>query len=144
MYKVDESSQALYDQSLLAVTTLDSLKVEEHYILATTDNPKSLLDISRKQLQHRSLTNIPDTLFNFFRTLTEKCLAMLVDENMNQFGSRLFEELKDKLLHDCDLFSTFCEVVENCIIAKNDLVDDQVNDNLKKQVVQNIFYCSGD
>ena len=49
MYKVDACSQAIYEESAQAVNILDSVTVPEHYILATTINPNSTLDVRRKQ-----------------------------------------------------------------------------------------------
>jgi hypothetical protein len=39
MYKVDESGQAVYNESLQEVDVLGSIKVEEYYLLDTTTSP---------------------------------------------------------------------------------------------------------
>lgn len=64
MYKVDEDGQALFEESVCAVNTLDCLKLEEEYVLASTSEPESLMDVSRRQQKNRALTNISDSLFS--------------------------------------------------------------------------------
>ncbi|XP_060551398.1 uncharacterized protein LOC132712970 [Ruditapes philippinarum] len=49
MYKTDASGQALFEESMLAVSILDGLKLDEHHVISTTNEPESLLDVSRRQ-----------------------------------------------------------------------------------------------
>lgn len=58
MYQVDYAGQESYEESVAAVNILDGLKVEEHNIVSTTNEPDSLLDVKRCQrTQHLNETN---------------------------------------------------------------------------------------
>jgi hypothetical protein len=142
MYKVDETGQAVYNESLQAVDILDSIKVEEYYLLASTPKPESRLDGNRKQGLNRSLTNIPDDLFQFFQILTEKCLQLLVDENMNTYGSNLFEEMKNTILESLELYNEFFSVVDKCRAINQDLCEtyvQQSDNNVVKIIYKKII-----
>jgi len=84
MYKTDARNIALYEEVVECVEILSELKVNEQHLLSTTSQPETLLDTERRQTsKNRSLTNISDSLFDFFKCLTEICLKLLTDEKLN-------------------------------------------------------------
>ena len=77
------------------------------FLLVSTEEPAFLLNVSRKQNLNRGLTNIPDNLFHFFLQLTEKCLSLLFNENLNQMGSKMFAMCQTEIMSSNPLYD-FC------------------------------------
>ncbi|WAR26397.1 PIF1-like protein, partial [Mya arenaria] len=133
MYKTDESSQVQYHEAVLAVN------VEEYYIQQTTSNTQSLLDVSRRQVQNRSLTNISDQVFTVFQRLTEKCLEFLIDEHLNKYGSNLYQVLTDNIISDNDLNQQFCTVVRQSFLQKEEFDETCQSGKLNDSIIGTIY-----
>lgn len=108
-----------------------SLTEEEQLVIETTDEQESLLDISRRQNLNRGLTNIPDSVFQFFIKLTEICLNLLVSENLNKMGSNMFNECR-KILNTSDLYM---DSVKLCSYRERESSSD-FGDNSVEKVVE--------
>ncbi|XP_060604284.1 uncharacterized protein LOC132757110 [Ruditapes philippinarum] len=139
MYKTDASGQALFEESVLAVSILDGLKLDEHHVISTTNEPESLLDVSRRQKGNRSLINISDELFHFFKKLTEICLSLLIDENFNKYGGNLFEHIRTEIMEKSDLYNQFCEVVDISINRNEEFDSETVNKELRNKQISNVY-----
>ena len=99
MFKTDSKNIAAYEEAVICVDLLSELKVNEQYIITTTNQPDSLLNTERRQTsKNRSLTNISDLLFDFFKTVTEFCLKLLTDESLNKYGEMYVNKLEMKYL----------------------------------------------
>lgn len=109
-YSNNTSDKEVYEEAKCALKILNNLKEEEQNILACTEEPDSLLDISRRQNMNRGLTNIPDSLFHFFIKLTDKCLNMLTDINLNKMGSELFTVCQNEILSCTPLYEEFVKI----------------------------------
>ena len=137
MYKLDAVGRASYKESVVAVEMLESLKVEEQHIMSTTTAPESLLDVSRKQQVNRSLINIDDELFHFFLNLTDMCLSLLIDDNVNKHGEQLFNHVRVEILANKDLFGQFCAtIVESDFNVDN---ADEIKNELLNTIYQKII-----
>ena len=84
-------------------------------LLWQAQEPDSLLDICRRQNLNRGLTNIPDSVFNFFIKITEMCLDMLTSQNLNTMGEKMFSECQNRI-ESSDLYQKFVEI---CSIPKD-------------------------
>ena len=100
-------ANSTYENSKIAVDILNTLKEEENYLLASTEDPQSLKHTYNKQNLDRSLTNISDGLFKFFLQLTKLCLELLTSENLNKVGNKIYEYCMDNILANEKLYQMF-------------------------------------
>ena len=121
MYKTDAYSVSSYEESLKCVNILSQLKVSEQYIISSTIYPESLIDVERRQTSRsRSLTNISDSLFEFFKNLTELTLKLLNNENLNKYGEKLAEYAQSEILNNIKLKEQFNIVVKESMTNEED------------------------
>ena len=98
-----------YEKAKCAIDILNRLKQGEQSVFEKTDEPDSLLDISRRQNLNRGLTNIEDCVFKFFIQLTEKCLDILTNDNLNEMSGKMFTECQT-ILETSDLYEKFVQL----------------------------------
>jgi len=107
MYQTDKAD--MFQEAVTSANILDSLRVQEQ----DTSMPETMLDISRRQNQNRSLTNIPDSLYHFYCSITEQSLKLLVDENLKKHGENMFEYSKNTLVENKNLYHQFYTAVKD-------------------------------
>ena len=136
--------QQKYQYAKCAVEILNSLSEEEQTVMASTEEPESLIDISRRQNLNRGLTNISDCVFHFFIKLTEKCLNLLIGENLNKMGDKMFIECQS-IIESSDLYTDFVQLC--CCQEENDIeIEDESIDNLldsmtlKVTIIEKIYH----
>ena len=138
MYKVDEESQTTFKETVGALVILDTLRLDEQYVKATTTNPDSLVDIDRRQNIHRGRTSISDALLDFFLKLCDKCLSLFVDENLNKQGSDIFQFILNELTKDENLYLQYETTVE-MTEAPIQFQEETVDPTMRKQQMRNIY-----
>jgi hypothetical protein len=142
-YSEKANDKILYSNAKIAVEILNSLKEDEQTIMASTVEPDSLLDISRRQNLNRGLTNIPDLVFNFFIKLTVMCLDMLTAQNLNDMGEKMFNECQSRI-ESSDLYIEFVEMCsipkEKCTNMEDDVEPDQSMSHQVQKILKNIFH----
>ncbi|WAR28241.1 PIF1-like protein, partial [Mya arenaria] len=138
--QVTDASEANF-----TVSILNTLKEEENYLKANTNEPESLLDVERRQYSSRGLTNVTDILFTFFVKLTEECMAVFVHENLMTFGKSMYKMCLDHIMRNQSLYPLFISVVVNsCSMAGVvEFDEDQDIDSiLEKMVLISSQTCS--
>jgi len=113
MHKTSAADQEKYHEAESAVDILNLLKEEEHYLLETTSNRESLLDVRRRQNVRCGLTNVTDHFFDFFLGLTEICLSLLINENLLRYGKQVYMKCFEEIYSDVKLFEQFIALVVN-------------------------------
>ncbi|MEW8545726.1 MAG: hypothetical protein AB2693_19565 [Candidatus Thiodiazotropha sp.] len=106
-----KADQHAFKEAKTAVTILNTLKEEEHYLKSTTEVPESLVDIDRKQNSNRGLTNVTDSVFEFFISLTLSCLSHLNHENLIAYGNSMYNNCLSVIQKDNRLFEQFTHLV---------------------------------
>ncbi|XP_052762012.1 uncharacterized protein LOC128204651 [Mya arenaria] len=145
LYSKTKEGQDIYSEAKCTVSILNTLKEEEHYLKANTNEPESLLDVERRQYSSRGLTNVTDSLFNFFVKLTEECMAVFVHENLMTFGKSMYNMCLDHIKQNQSLYPLFISVVVNsCSMAGVvEFDEDQdINSILEKMVLISSQTCS--
>jgi hypothetical protein len=111
MYSNSKEAQHSYSEAKDKVKLLSLLKEDEHFLKENTSEPDSLVDVERKQNITHGLTNVTDSMFNFFVDLTEICLKHLTNEQLLEHGKNLYSESYTQILDDNHLFERFVSVV---------------------------------
>jgi hypothetical protein len=113
MFTKSKTSQTKFKEAKYTLLILNSFKEEEHYLHQVTSEPDSLIDTERKQNVRRGLTNVTDSMFKFFLTLTDLCLAKLINENLIKYGKSMFNNCLEHVLSEKGLFEQFSHMVIN-------------------------------
>lgn len=111
MFSNSKAAQTTFKEARYTLLILNSFKEEEHYLHQVTSDPDSLTDTERKQNVRRGLTNVTDDMFKFFLSLTDMCLAKLINENLTKYGKSMFNNCLEHLLGEKNLYQQFAHMV---------------------------------
>lgn len=111
MFSRSKEAQSVFKEAKISVNIINSLKEEEHYLKETTTNPESLADTDRRQNVNRGLTNVTDSIYDFFLYLTKTCLSKLVHENLVTYGESMYNKCLDVVQSETNLYEFFSHLV---------------------------------
>jgi hypothetical protein len=111
MFSFSKEAQVEFEAAEVALNVLNVLKEEEHYLQHTSSDPDSLIDTNRRQNSRHGLTNVTDSMFDFFITLTDVCLAKLINENLIRYGKSMFNNCLDIVQNEKCLYEKFSHMV---------------------------------
>ncbi|KAK3102535.1 hypothetical protein FSP39_012046 [Pinctada imbricata] len=138
-FKLGDSEQQQSNEAKCMLKIIDTLAVNESILQTSTQYPESLIETAFRQYQTRGLTNITDKVFQFFISTCDKCLHLLVDENLNIHGQNLFEKCNASISKDMDLFNVFLTSIQT--ITQDDFMKDDSVVGLLGEMVM-ISSCS--
>ncbi|KAG1664800.1 hypothetical protein GQR58_019668 [Nymphon striatum] len=111
---------------------------------ANTNEHESLVDVEMRQFTSRGLTNVTDSLFNFFLKLIEESMTVFVHENLMAFGKTMYNTRLEHILQNQSLYSHFISVVVNSSsrtpVEEFDK-DQDINSILEKMVLVSSQTC---
>ena len=119
MFSHLSQSQLSFKEAKIALNVINSLKEEEHYLKEITCDPDSLIDIDRRQNYRRGLTNVTDSMFDFFLCLTRTCMSKLVQENLVRYGESMYNKCLDVVRGDSSLYEKFSHLVVTRLHSEN-------------------------
>lgn len=111
MFSHSKEAQSAFREAKISINIINLLKEEEHYLKETTTDRESLTDTERKQNVNRGLTNVTDSMFDFFLCLTNTCLSKLVHENLVNYGESMYNMCLDVVQSDSNLYEKFSHMV---------------------------------
>ena len=134
-------SQSSFKEAKIALNVINCLKEEEHYLKEVTNDPDSLMDIDRRQNYRRGLTNVTDSMFDFFLCLTKTCMSNLVQENLVRYGESMYNKCLDVVRSDSSLYEKFSHMVVTRLHSES--VEDFYDSTLiLSEYMENIVYTS--
>lgn len=132
MYAKTKDGQSKYEESCERVNILNCLREQEEYLKQTSNDPGSLQDVIRKQYVTRGLTHISDELFNFFVSLCETCLKLLIDKNLNKQNEQIYGFCLETIMETKELYGQFVTVVRKHFTIK-DMIESKTESNQTSQ-----------
>ena len=113
-----------FDEASIILDILDSMSMNEHVLESQTKYAHTLQETSSRQLFSRGLTNISDSLFEFFMELCNLCLELLIDSNLHVHGKNLYQFCITTIETDAPRFEKFLRSIN--FVPKEDFLS---NDN---------------
>ena len=89
---------------------LENLRLPQGYAIENTDDPKSLLEILRRQDHRKGLTIVCDDTFKFFKLLYLRMLRLQHVTNLQLFESKLMQMTVLHLKDDTELLDVWCNL----------------------------------
>ena len=111
MFSHPKEAQSAFREAKFSINIINLLKEEEHYMKETTTDRESLTDTERKQNVNRGLTNVTDSMFDFFLCLTNTCLSKLVHKNLVNYGESMYKMCLNVVQSDSNLYEKFSHMV---------------------------------
>lgn len=136
--KMFSRNEEEYVEAKCRVDIINSLKEDEHYLSENSEYKETLLDVQRRQYVGKKLTNVNDKLFEFFITITNVVLELLIYENLVKYGREMYLEAYNKMYANTSLFEQFLDCVSQSLSVTQSTEDENepINNLLNEIVVQ--------
>ncbi|XP_045173548.2 uncharacterized protein LOC123535080 [Mercenaria mercenaria] len=129
LFSKSKESQNSYAEAKCKVSILNLLREEEHFLKETTCEPESLLDIENRQGITRGLTNVTDSMYSFFLSLTEIALNFLIHENLLVYGKEMFTKCIENIYKDKKLTENFSNIIKSKLSSEQFEEFDEIEEN---------------
>ncbi|WAQ97667.1 hypothetical protein MAR_030357, partial [Mya arenaria] len=124
-FPTSTKSQQIFEQASAALIVVDALTESEQ--------KRALIEIVCRQNVSRSLTYVNDSAFNYFSAICNKCLPLLVGENVSKHRENIFEFCVSSVESDKPLMNKFKEIVE--VISPESAVESKISDTFDEITV---------